>query len=110
MDALYEWIKDKKYLRAINIRVSEPKVREADEMELYTSRNDVDDEWHVAPRTRRTYICPRGLDRHRGDPRACGYKCRQAQGENEPEYVDETYIEVITIRKEVLFDQSVCRA
>ncbi|KAF1928070.1 uncharacterized protein M421DRAFT_63723 [Didymella exigua CBS 183.55] len=110
MDVLHGWIKEKNYLRAINIHVSAPKILEAEDLVKYVVRKDVDEESHVVPRIRQTYVCPRGLDKHRGDPGACGYKCRQVQGTDEPEYVAETYIELVTIRKEVMLDDSVCRA
>ena len=32
------------------------------------------------------YICPRSIDIHRGNPQKCGRQCRNAQGDDGPEY------------------------
>lgn len=109
MDVLHDWIKEKRYLRAINVRVDKPKVEGLDDRNAYVARSSINDERHVVLRTRSTYICPRGLGVHQGNPDACGHRCRKVQGDDEPEYIDETYIEVVTIRTEVVFDDSVCQ-
>jgi hypothetical protein len=37
----------------------------------------------------------------------CGAACHKRQAENTAEYDEETYLEVISIRKEIVFDESV---
>jgi hypothetical protein len=37
----------------------------------------------------------------------CGAACHKRQAENAVEYDEETYLEVLSIRKEVIFDESV---
>jgi hypothetical protein len=37
----------------------------------------------------------------------CGAACHKRQAENTVEYDEETYLEVLSIRKEVVFDESV---
>jgi hypothetical protein len=59
------------------------------------------------PRTKKVYLCPRQVPVHRGHPEMCGAACHKRQAENTVEYDEETYLEVLSIRKEVVFDESV---
>jgi hypothetical protein len=38
----------------------------------------------------------------------CGAACHKRQAENDVEYDEETYLEVLSIKKEVVFDESAC--
>ena len=66
-------------------------------------------DWYVIPRTKKVYLCPRQIHVHRGSPERCGAACRKAQAENDVEYEDEAYLEVVSVRKEIIFDEAVCR-
>ncbi|KAF2803586.1 uncharacterized protein BDZ99DRAFT_399662 [Mytilinidion resinicola] len=117
VDALAEWLKAKKYLEAVKL------VTKIKEVEVPTTAivncpefiheikgSLVDVEYH--PQWRRsnskTYICPRGLDVHEGDPKKCGKQCRQVQGEKPDEYRDVWRLWLLVVQKEVVFHENVC--
>ena len=104
---LLNWLRQKRYLSAITIDTS---------AELLTNEYDISGpktadtviEYHPAWKTDRVYVCPRGISSHRGNPRACGRQCRNAQGEGEAEYVQELVLTTLAIRRRTIFNSAVC--
>lgn len=68
----------------------------------------VDVKYYPTWKKKQTYICPRNIFLHRGNPRACGKQCKQAQGDAEPEYVEELILRTLVIEEEINFDFTVC--
>jgi hypothetical protein len=109
MDALRDWIKAKKYLKAIVTQTYSAEVRRLDMVPPQRRSVNISEDWHVIPRTRKVYICPRGIWGHRDDPNSCGHACRKARGDDEIEYEDETYEEAVILKKEVEFVAEICK-
>jgi hypothetical protein len=75
---------------------------------IYTG-NKYEDRYVVA-QTRKVYLCPRQIVAHRGHPEMCGGACHRRQAENDVVYDDETYLQVVSVEKEIFFDEKLCRA
>jgi hypothetical protein len=109
MDDLREWIQDKKYLKAVVTVIRSPMFDDLDELRTDTINANETEDRETTPRTRRVYICPRDIAAHRGRPKKCGVACNRARGSNRDRYMDEDYVEVVSVRKEVKFRREVCR-
>ncbi|KAH7069082.1 hypothetical protein BKA63DRAFT_536332 [Paraphoma chrysanthemicola] len=109
IDDLRDWIKEKRYEKAIMVHTSIAMAKEVDEVVPKRQSVNVEENWHVIPRVRKVYVCPRGIVVHRGDPDRCGQACRKARGDDEIEYDEETYEEVVIVRKEVEFVAGACK-
>ncbi|KAH7395266.1 hypothetical protein DE146DRAFT_765053 [Phaeosphaeria sp. MPI-PUGE-AT-0046c] len=110
MDELHAWIKKKKYLEAIVTKMDCPITMDLADISLGTTCGpNVTCDRYMLPRVRKVYICPRDIVVHRGDPNRCGAACRRAQGDEEPEFEEETYVEVVSVRNEVIFKAEACR-
>lgn len=109
MECLYQWIKDKRYLGAVTIHANKPQTRDLKDIGPYTMSGTTSEDWHYVPRVRKTYICPRGISVHYGNRDGCGRACREYKGDDDTEYDEEDYLEVVSVRKEVVFNESVCK-
>ncbi|KAF1935268.1 hypothetical protein EJ02DRAFT_507148 [Clathrospora elynae] len=109
MDALYGWIKEKTYLQAVKVQTDWPVTRELDNMTSETVSVTESKEFRIIPRIRKVYICPRGISVHMGAPEKCGMACAKAQGNADVGYDEVPYLNVVTIKKEIVFDEKVCR-
>ncbi|KAF2497895.1 hypothetical protein BU16DRAFT_456850 [Lophium mytilinum] len=114
VDKLAEWLKAKKYLEAVKLvtKIKEVEVLESPivyrpEIMHETRGSYVDVEYHPQWRHSKTYICPRGIGVHEGDPQKCGKQCRQAQGDDPDEYRDVWKLWLLVVHKEVVFDENV---
>ncbi|PGH08330.1 hypothetical protein AJ79_06017 [Helicocarpus griseus UAMH5409] len=52
----------------------------------------------------KVYICPRGIDCHRGSPEACGCQCQKALGDDEPSYDTETVSKYQCVKRKLRFN------
>ena len=95
---LEKWLGDRKYLHAVQVIRSGVDVEGANSIAEMTG-TDMEIEYHPAWKTERTYICPRGIDLHRGNPSACGRLCRRAQGDAEDEFVEVQVLRTLMVRK-----------
>ncbi|TGO62778.1 hypothetical protein BCON_0017g00190 [Botryotinia convoluta] len=102
---LENWLKNKRYLYAVKICSS---VEELDD--LWSESLSTDENVEYRPRwdTKEVYICPRGIDVHRGNSSACGRQCKSVRGDSEYIYEDEPVLKTLVIRKKVVFDQAAC--
>ena len=50
------------------------------------------------------YVCPRGIAFHNGNPSACGRQCRNAMGEDGPEYRDGPVFVIVMETEQVRFN------
>jgi hypothetical protein len=64
---------------------------------------NVEIEYYPDWRTKKGFICPRGIYLHRGNPSIYGRQCMKAQGDIGNEYVDEEVLNVLVIKKRVNF-------
>ncbi|PQE14375.1 BTB POZ domain-containing protein [Rutstroemia sp. NJR-2017a BBW] len=103
---LKNWLSEKKYLQAVTTRcwVDELEgkhfsdVRGSDEVGDYSWR------WH----TNRTYLCPRRIPVHKGNPKACGQLCSEARVEGVTEYEEEEVLKTLVVRKQIIVDHQAC--
>ncbi|CAI9627976.1 unnamed protein product [Alternaria burnsii] len=112
MDTLYEWIKDKRYLNAIKVKTSSLDIRvvhSLDHVQQEILPVHKTEELHVVPRTRKVYLCPRQIAGHKGRPELCGAACHKRQADNAVEYEDVGFLQVVSLKKEIVFDEKVCR-
>ncbi|KAF1846513.1 uncharacterized protein K460DRAFT_377721 [Cucurbitaria berberidis CBS 394.84] len=110
LDALHEWIKAKTYACAVTVRSSAPIMCDFSDMPSTQLPANKCNDMHFVPRVRKMYLCPRGILVHRGSPGRCGAACVRARGDGEFLYEDEAYWEVVYVQKEIVFDETVCRA
>lgn len=73
-----------------------------------TTETDVEIEHKSAWVTKRVYVCPRNIAVHRGNSRACGRQCRNAQGDELDDYKNDVVFKMMAIRKRTIFDRNVC--
>lgn len=106
---LHDWIEQQRYLDAVSIRTYQPRTRQLKDITREKITGNMSEDWHYVPRVRKTYICPRGIVVHYGNREGCGRACREYQGDDATEYDEEDYMEVISVIKEVVFDEKVCR-
>jgi hypothetical protein len=66
------------------------------------------EEWHLVPRTRKVYLCPRLIGAHRGHPELCGQACHRRQAGCAVEYEEVTSLEVVSVQREIVFDEKAC--
>mgnify|MGYP004502309215 CR=1 FL=1 len=109
MDSLYQWIKDKNYLDATIICTYQPRTRELKDVAPETASGTISEDWHYVTKIHKTYVCPRGIPVHYGNRDACGRTCREYQGDDETVYDEKEYLEVVSARKEIVFNEAVCQ-
>ncbi|KAF2829109.1 hypothetical protein CC86DRAFT_287088 [Ophiobolus disseminans] len=109
IEALHTWLMEKRYLRAVMLHRYQPQTRTLDDLSPEKAPISETEDMHMLPRVKQVYICPRGIGVHRGEPDKCGRACHEAQGDNDDEFEEVLYTEVVSVRKEVEFIGSVCR-
>ncbi|KAE8332196.1 hypothetical protein BDV39DRAFT_200347 [Aspergillus sergii] len=108
MDSLREWLEEEKYLQAVKIMRS---VRALDpETRFRESRlANIEEQYFPYWVTRRVFVCPRGLEQHRGNPGLCGKKCEKAQGDDGAVFEDEAVlVGLVSVENKVVFDMKQC--
>ena len=109
VDALSAWIRDKKYERVIELRRSAHLHYDLDEL-----KGSIPAGWKYQYfpdwETRKVYVCPRGLAKHKGEPSACGRQCHNARGGEEPQYEDEREVVVVEISSHKTFNMGLLTA
>ena len=123
-DTLYEWIKDKACCmrqsnsNSTNSYLEIPQRYQSQNFRVVHSLDYVQqeilpvhktEELHVVPRTRKVYLCPRQIASHKGRPELCGAACHKRQADNAVEYEDVGFLQVVSLQKEIVFDEKVCR-
>ncbi|KAI9866466.1 MAG: hypothetical protein M1813_001016 [Trichoglossum hirsutum] len=103
---LEKWIEDRAYLKAVKIEYSAVEREESGGNIIEMTGADTEIAYHPVWKTKRVYVCPRGI--HRGNPGGCGKLCRRVQGEEEDEYEDEEVLKVLVVRKQTIFEGGVC--
>lgn len=107
IDRLETWLKSQSYLQAVKVTTTAERLEGKYEINE-TTGTDISLEYHPAWETVRVYICPRGIAVHRGNPSACGRQCRLAQGDGDPEFIEERVLKTLVIRRKTVFDQQLC--
>ncbi|KAJ4368384.1 hypothetical protein N0V83_006741 [Neocucurbitaria cava] len=105
---LHTWIKEKKYLQAVKVHTGNPRIRDLNMVHPIMLPANRSDTWYVIQHTRKVYLCPRQIAIHRGHPDMCGAACHRAQAMNEVVYEDEPFFQVVSVEKEIMFDERVC--
>lgn len=105
---LEKWLEDKTYLKAIEVTHSLAQIEYPDAAAGIVSTADTEVEYHPEWRTKKVYICPRGIYVHRGKPDVCGIACRRARGDADDEFVDEQELKIVRITKKTAFNRQIC--
>ena len=79
VDELTEWLAKKEYLRAVRTRY-QAQIVEGEIPLACTLESDMTVKHYPYQKTKKTYVCPRNIAVHYGDPRRCGRQCQNAQG------------------------------
>jgi hypothetical protein len=58
----------------------------------------------------KVYLCPRQIAVHKGHPQMYGGACHRRQAENVVEYENQACLLVVSVEKEIVFDDELCRA
>ncbi|RDW75326.1 hypothetical protein BP6252_06468 [Coleophoma cylindrospora] len=74
---LENWLREKRYLKAVTMQYT---FDWTDEFATIQSFNSSQISCHPTVREKQVYVCPRGIEVHRGKPAACGRQCRNARG------------------------------
>lgn len=109
---LYAYLDEKKYLERVKIR-HEVALTEGSMMpvqlggsvrvnETINSSTEVD--YQTSWVKRKIYVCPRGIEVHKGRPRNCGRQCHNARGEDDPQYEEEVRLETVEIKKQIVIN------
>lgn len=109
IQALEDWISEKKYLEAVTVRYSAPLTREIDRIGEEKTNPNVEYSRHNFRRMEQVYVCPRGILVHRGRREMCGMACAKAQGTEPMQFDEEEHHEIVTFTRTTEFDGSVCR-
>ncbi|KAI4121312.1 MAG: hypothetical protein LQ338_006443 [Usnochroma carphineum] len=107
LDTLAEWLSKRLYLQAITVETSAHVVEDEDGL---SGKHDSDTlvQYHPFWRTKKKYVCPRGIAVHYDNPGRCGRACQQAQGDAGDEYEDCPVLSTLVLTKKVAFDQQLC--
>lgn len=103
VERLVTWIEKERYLDAVKIQRTVQEIEGLEELDQTTLANE-EIEYQSYQATKQTYICPRGVDVHRGNPLACGRLCERVRGGAEPEYEKQPIWKTLMIRKKVVFN------
>ncbi|KAF1350534.1 hypothetical protein EJ07DRAFT_138660 [Lizonia empirigonia] len=109
IDALYTWIKDKKYEGAIFVHTHSSVTRDLASIDSTGFVSDTCESRHVIKGSQKIYLCPRQIQVHRGHPEMCGQACARAQAGNMIVYEDVPYLRIVTFKNDIIFDKKVCR-
>jgi hypothetical protein len=109
MDTLHKWLKAKIYLQAFKTEIGAPVIRNISLASQIMPAVDENEDMHVVACTRKVYLCARQIAAHRGRADLCGGACHRRQADDAVVYEDEPYWQVLTVKKEVVFDQKMCR-
>ena len=105
IDELGDWIERQGYLDGIAVQVDLPQEQSISQATPKTIKGNEEISHNFFLKTRRVYICPRGIFVHRGDPDRCGAGCRKTQAGTEVEYEQEYYVDFIPTTKSFQFNQ-----
>ncbi|KAB8071045.1 BTB/POZ protein [Aspergillus leporis] len=109
IDKLVSWLEAKEYIHAVKVQIS---VKVVEEPECFIQKrvsSDIVEEYYPHWVTKRVYVCPRGIEIHRGNPGHCGRRCKGAKGDGGDEYVEEHCLEPFAVvQKKIIFDESRC--
>jgi len=75
---LIDWLEKKKYHDAVVVNTSSQEAEGVSDISRNTSSAERL-KFFPSRVVKRTYVCPRGIDIHRGDPARCGRACARAE-------------------------------
>ena len=106
---LQDWIIEKKYLQAINVRYSAKEIIGPSDLSEFNTGTGphVERTYHVSWKPEQRYRCPRDIFFHHGDPSRCGRACEKAKSDGESEYENVQVMHTLIIEKETTLNHSV---
>jgi hypothetical protein len=91
IDVLYYWIKEKKYLSAIEIKTGHPVITNFSATPVISQVSYSNEEVHVVSCMKKVYLCPRQIGAHHRHAELCGAACHKRQAVNDVVYEDVPY-------------------
>ncbi|KAL4940642.1 hypothetical protein BDV06DRAFT_17755 [Aspergillus oleicola] len=106
IDSLMEYLANQQYIKSVQIDLSiDEDYSPHTPLFAFSSSADPNSGIHMTYHphwvTRKIYICPRGIERHRGNPHECGRRCASARGGDDDEYEDELQLKVVAFKTRV---------
>lgn len=111
---LHDWRAEKKYVHAIKT-VVHTTIEEIEPGQLPTTvmyDGNAEVTVNILQKTRYFHFCPRGVPAHRFErdsPNRCGRRCEAHREHGSSRLEEESYAEVFTVAKSVVFDAAMCR-
>lgn len=99
---LIVWIKEEAFYSAVTLTYRAEYVPSPD-FAPETIPSDQKSSVHSVLRTRKIYVCPRGIIVHRGAPERCGQACLKTRGDQPYQYEDEQVPELLKVYETVKF-------
>lgn len=116
VEGLAKWLREKKYLQAFKEEFEWREVEGLDHLDSvfldrYTQANEETHfEFHPTMWTKKTYVCPRGISVHYGQPNSCGQACAKAECRDyEDRFVKELVWNTAVMVKRIVVDEKLCR-
>ncbi|KAL4966310.1 BTB/POZ domain-containing protein [Aspergillus stella-maris] len=106
VDSLMEYLSNQQYIYRVKINLTiDHDYKPYTPLFGFSSTADPRSETHMTyhPLWEKTkvYMCPRGIDRHRGHPLECGRRCASARGSDGYQYEDEYRLKVVAFKTKV---------
>lgn len=110
IERLVQWLEEKRYLQAVKIERTVYQVEGIGRLDLEHRAAAANEEFecYAFATTRKVYVCPRGIEVHRGHPEACGKMCEKVRGMADLEYEDEEIWRTMVVSKRVVLNQEAC--
>ncbi|KAI0160449.1 hypothetical protein GGR57DRAFT_455422 [Xylariaceae sp. FL1272] len=106
---LEEWIQKQGYLEAMKIQHSIDTYEEPQQAAIpKTHKMDEQLDFSFVSRAKRTYLCPRRIPVHNGQPDKCGRQCKNAQGDTDREYEETRELTTIVVKTQYVFNPEAC--
>lgn len=96
---LVDWLEDRKYENTVVFHHSFSVHNGIEEKMRWATSSNIDVSYHPAWSTVYTYVCPRGMIGHRGDPILCEDECRRVQGNRRDKYSKEDVMNMVISEK-----------
>ena len=105
MTNLVDWLKQQKYYDAVTYEYHLHGHYEDANLAIAFNENVSSQnmlKFYTVPSTKKVYLCPRDILRHRGNRQECGQACERARARNDGNdtYEDEAIIDIIIVSKE----------
>ncbi|KAI1264999.1 hypothetical protein F5Y18DRAFT_417512 [Xylariaceae sp. FL1019] len=109
IEKLEQWIQKQGYLQAMKVQHTIDKYEESQQA-MIPKAHKMDEQLNFSfvSRAKRTYLCPRRIVVHNGQPDKCGRQCKNAQGDADREYEETRELTTIVVKTRHEFNPEAC--